>query len=453
MSLKFKISISLHINIIIKLIGGICLETLSFGSNGTNIELLQLALKRSGFYNGEIDGKFGSKTHNAAEMFQQSCKLTPDGAVGDLTWEQLMPYLRGYKVIIVQDDVNFWTLAQSYNTTVRAISTANPDLDPINLKPGQEVVVPYGFSIVPTNINYTHALVSFIVEGLKARYPFITVDIIGKSVMGKNLFYLKIGRGSTQVFYNAAHHANEWITTPILLKFFEDYSRAFSSGGRINNMSAVALYTTTTLFIVPLVNPDGVDLVNGAVPKNCTYYVKIREYSSNYPNIPFPSGWKANINGVDLNINYPAQWERAKNIKFEQGFTKPGLRNFVGTAPLSEPESKAVYNFTLNHDFALILAYHSQGREIYWHYLDFMPDGAYEIAKSFSNASGYKLEDTPEESSYAGYRDWFIQTYDRPGYTVEVGEGVNPLPISQFNKIYNDNIGILTFGMSEALRL
>ena len=69
------------------------------------------------------------------------------------------------------------------------------------------------------------------------------------------------------------------------------------------------------------------------------------------------------------------------------------------------------------------------------------------IGRQFSNVSGYSLETTPYSSSFAGYKDWFIQQYNRPAYTIEAGLGQNPLPISQFDTIYGDNIGILVLGM------
>ena len=111
------------------------------------------------------------------------------------------------------------------------------------------------------------------------------------------------------------------------------------------------------------------------------------------------------------------------------------------------PESLAVYNFTLAHNFRLVIAYHTQGRDIYWKFLDFNPPNSENIGKQFSNVSGYNLETTPYASSFAGYKDWFIQQYNRPGYTIEVGLGENPLPISQFDTIYSENIGILVLGL------
>ena len=149
---------------------------------------------------------------------------------------------------------------------------------------------------------------------------------------------------------------------------------------------------------------------------------------------------------MDLNLQFPAGWLNARRIKFAQGYTMPAPRDFVGEGPLTEPEALAIYNFTLVHNFRLILAYHTQGEVIYWKYSDYLPPYSEEIGRRFSEASGYTLDITPPESAYAGFKDWFIQEYNRPGYTIEAGLGENPLPISQFDQIYSDNIGILVLG-------
>lgn len=122
------------------------------------------------------------------------------------------------------------------------------------------------------------------------------------------------------------------------------------------------------------------------------------------------------------------------------------LGTLLGIGPLTEPEALTIYNFTLSHNFRLILAYHTQGQEIYWNFQNINPPQGFEIGMRFSEASGYLLTEVPFNSSFAGYKDWFIQTYSRPGYTIEAGLGENPLPISQFAEIYQDNLGILVLG-------
>lgn len=238
-------------------------------------------------------------------------------------------------------------------------------------------------------------------------------------------------------------HANEWITCPLLMKFVEEYAIAYASGGMIFDRFAKDIYDTATIYIVPMLNPDSIDLVTGVLARNSTEYLNARKIASNYPNVRFPDGWKANIQGIDLNLQFPARWEQAREIKFSQGYTTYAPRDFVGNYPLEAVEAIALYDFTINHNFELMLTYHSQGEVIFWKFLDYNPPNALEIGQEFANLSGYALQDTPYASSFAGFKDWFIQTYNLPGYTMEVGLGTNPLPISQFDTIYEDNIGVL----------
>ena len=230
------------------------------------------------------------------------------------------------------------------------------------------------------------------------------------------------------------------------MKFIEDYSNAYINNNSLFGYNIRNLFNSVSIFIMPMINPDGVNLVTQSLPTNSIYFKKALSISNNYPNIPFPSGWKANIRGIDLNLQFPAGWEKAKTIKFNQGFTSPAPRDFVGYGPLTEPESLAIYNFTLSHNFSLIITYHTQGQEIYWNFQNINPPRGLEIANKFANASGYSIEDVPYNSSFAGYKDWFIQDYNRPGYTIEAGLGQNPLPISQFDEIYQDNLEILILG-------
>lgn len=411
------------------------------------VEYLQLALQRAGETAGQIDGIFGKRTLAAVERFQRRNGLSQDGIVGRLTWTKLFPYLTGYTVHVVRAGDTLYTVAMRYGSSVDAIEAANPSVEASQLAVGSELVVPLGFPVVPETVRWSYALLLLVLDGLRARYPFIRTGSIGASVMGKSIPYAVIGQGAVQVGYNASHHANEWITTPVLLKFLETYASAYVNGESVSGTPAAELYNRAALYLVPMVNPDGVDLVTGALPSDDSYYRQAQAFSEFYPSIPFPSGWKANISGVDLNLGYPAGWERAREIKYGQGFTRPGPRDFVGTAPLAEPENRAMAQFTREHAFRLTLSYHTQGQVIFWKYLDYEPENSRAIAEAFSAASGYAVEDTPYASGFAGYKDWFIEQYDLPAYTIEAGLGQNPLPLTQFPAIYRENEGILTLGM------
>ncbi len=372
---------------------------LRLGSSGAYVEWLQSTLKKLGFYKGNVDGIFGNQTLEAVKFFQEKFGLAADGIVGNLTWNALMPYLNGKL-----------------------------------------------FDIVPTDIIYPYSIMMRNIRALITKYPFLELGYYGKSVMGKNLPIIRIGNGEREVFYSASIHANEWINSVVFMKFIEDFAKAYEQGGEIFGKSTREIFNNTSIYIAPMANPDGVDLVLWQLPVRSSTYLNAKSIANNYPQIPFPNGWKANIVGVDLNLQFPAEWELARENKFNQGFVRPAPRDFVGYGPLTEPESLALYNFTLAHDFSLILSYHTQGEVIFWRYLEFEPEGAEALGKEFARVSGYVLDDTVETGSYAGYRDWFISNYNRPGFTIETGLGQNPLPISAFDEIYKANLGILVLG-------
>ena len=305
-------------------------------------------------------------------------------------------------------------------------------------------------AIVRTDIPMTSALCEQTIRQLLDTYDFLESDVLTTTVFGRPVLTLEVGDGEREVLFTAAHHANEWITATVLLKFAEDLAQAIRDDGKIYGVPARTIARNTTIHLVPMVNPDGVDLVTGAIRPGSPEYQTARDIAGNYPDIPFPDGWKANLPGVDLNLQYPAGWLRAREIKFGQGFTQPAPRDYVGRAPLTQRETVALAEYTEDVDPALVLAYHTQGKVIYWQFEDYDIPGARDLAEEFAGVSGYALEDTPYQSAYAGYKDWFIKTFRRPGFTIEAGSGENPLPLSQFEEIYRDNLPILVAAAMES---
>ena len=298
-------------------------------------------------------------------------------------------------------------------------------------------------SLVRTDIPMTSDLCTQTIRNLEEKYPVIQVEKLTDTAFGRPVWAMTMGEGDRHVLYTAAHHANEWITTPLLLKFAEDVAEAYSRSGEIYGVDARSLLDNVMIHLVPMVDPDGVDLVTGAILPGTEEYERANRIAAGFPEIPFPEGWKANLMGVDLNLQYPAGWMIARELKFSQGFDRPAPRDYVGRAPLSQKESGALAGYTEDVDPDLILAYHTQGKVIYWQFRDYQVPGARALGEEFARISGYELADVPYESSFAGYKDWFIQRFRRPGFTIEAGAGENPLPLCQFDEIYRDNLGIL----------
>ncbi|EAZ85301.1 gamma-D-glutamyl-L-diamino acid endopeptidase I [Bacillus sp. B14905] len=340
----------------------------------------------------------------------------------------------------VKQGDSLWQIAQRYNLTLVALLLVNPGVNPSQLQIGQMIHIPQRITwrLIDGKQNYTYNIMMNDIQRLVNAYPFLRNSIIGSSVLGKELPELLIGNGAKRVHYNGSFHANEWITTPIILTFLNDYLLALTNQNNMNGLSLFPLYQQTTLSVVPMVNPDGVNLVIQGPPNDES--LKNQLISWNNGSSDF-SGWKANIHGVDLNDQFPAEWEleSARNPK------TPGPRDYGGEKPLSEPEAIAMEDLTKQRDFARVLAFHTQGRVIYWGFENLEPPESEVLVNEFSRVSGY--EPIQSAGSYAGYKDWFIQDWRRPGFTVELGSGTNPLPISQFDDIYEEAKGIFLAGL------
>ncbi|WP_163102357.1 M14 family metallopeptidase [Peribacillus alkalitolerans] len=350
-----------------------------------------------------------------------------------------IPGYVGIAYQIKQGD-SLWQIAQSRKLSLDAILVANRDINPNSLQVGQTIRVPLRITwpLVKGKQEYSFETMMNDIARLHRVYPFIQVPMIGKSVLGKDIPEVLIGKGDKRVHYNGSFHANEWITTPVVMTFLNEYLLALTNQTSIRGISMFPQYQQTMLSIVPMVNPDGVNLVLNGPPPTEPWRSRVIQWNKGSTDF---SGWKANIRGVDLNDQFPALWERevARNPK------EPGPRDYPGPKPFSEPEAIAMGDLTRRRDFARVLAFHTQGEVIYWGFQDLEPPESEVIVNEFARVSGYEPVKTIE--SYAGYKDWFIQDWRRPGFTVELGSGVNPLPIEQFDEIYRKTLGIFLAGL------
>ncbi len=212
--------------------------------------------------------------------------------------------MNGYTYYTIKNGDTLYSIAKSFGIEENSIIMANPGIVSNNLRVSNIIIIPVG-SVVNTNVNYNYDSMILDINSLSRIYPFLKTSSIGYSVLGKYLPVIQIGTGSKQIFYNGSFHANEWITSLLLMKFIEDYCIAYTLNGKIYGYNARDLFNSTSLYILPMVNPDGVDLVTNNLSKNSVAYIEGEKIANNFPDIPFPNGWKANITGVDLKTYQP----------------------------------------------------------------------------------------------------------------------------------------------------
>ena len=234
--------------------------------------------------------------------------------------------------------------------------------------------------------------------------------ILGKSVLGRNVYGFHIGsKQEKQILLSGGMHAREYISSLFLLKEIEFLKTKTLNGG---------------VYVLPLLNPDGVDLV-----LNGTKHIKdekLKNFLLDVNGSSDFSHWKANAHAVDLNVNFDAEWGNGKNN------TKVlAKENFIGFYPNSEPENLSIINFLNTHKIDASLAFHSKGEVIYY---GFKQDAETlkknkKIARNLCKINGY----TPIKTKHStgGLSDYINLMLKIPAFTIELGNDFLTHPISE----------------------
>lgn len=363
--------------------------------------------------------------------------LTPEHVVQGNPWAGSQPYLYPGQVLFlpsaprkryaVQDGDDVYSIASLFGVSVDELERLNPGVSSGRIcTPGKVLVLPYASrqEVVCLRGEYGPADAEADTSRLVDQYSCLHTEIIGNSVLGQPIRLLRIGSGSRHLHVNAALHANEWLTAPCLMRFLEEYAAAYTSGADWHGHKPADWYRDWTLWAVPMANPDGVRLVQeGALPDH-PCYDELMMWNNGRRSFRH---WKANIRGVDLGDQFPAHWEEERMRRQVSG---PGPRDYSGPAPLSEPEAAALAALAERVPGDAAVSLHSQGAEIYWNYRGYEPPESKRWAAGLAAASGYRAVELT--GSDAGYKDWFIQRFRKPGFTVELGLGKNPLPAADF---------------------
>ncbi|WP_018922193.1 M14 family metallopeptidase [Salsuginibacillus kocurii] len=257
---------------------------------------------------------------------------------------------------------------------------------------------------------------------------------IGSSCLGRPLYSFGWGKGKGKVLFSGGWHGNEWLTSWFLVHFLKTLQKKTQQKETWYGYHLSKLEKNLFTVWVPLVNPDGVELVQEGAVEATPLKQKALQINDG---LACFRHWSANIRGVDLNHQWPAGWEKEASTSPQ----RPWPRHYGGAQPLTEPEAIAVYELVKSLDFQSVYAFHSQGQEIFWGYDKQEPPKSADYAKRLAQASSY--QPIRNAGSGAGFKDWFINAYKKPGFTIEVGKGINPLPFEASSEIWRNNVPLV----------
>ncbi len=227
--------------------------------------------------------------------------------------------------------------------------------------------------------------------------------VLGFSERGKKIYYFAVKKTEyPKIIFTYSIHAREYVTAYLGVLQLLDFYKNGKMG---------------SAYFVPMLNPDGVEICQNGKPL-----------------------YKANANGVDLNVNFRARWGMGKSNVFV-----PSEENYVGKKPFSEKESRLIRDFTLFVKPDMTVSYHAKGEEIYYkfHQSDELEKRDFRLAKKVASVTNYKIKDTPD--SVGGYKDWCIMNLKIPSLTIEVGNDKlsHPIGLENLKRIFWQNAKVV----------
>jgi hypothetical protein len=285
--------------------------------------------------------------------------------------------------------------------------------------------------------TYSYTVMQKDIQTLKDMYPdLIQVKVVGKTVYGRNIYAVGLGKGKATVLISGAHHGREWITTELSMYMIDHYAYAYRNNQSIGGYNVKQVLDQTTIWFIPMVNPDGVTLAQfgtSVFPANVrASLISMNNGSTNF------ARWKNNAQGIDPNRQYDGDWYAIPNI-----VNHPWYEFYKGTAPYQINEVKAVLNLINQVNPQEEIAYHASGGVIYWGYKISAANLSHfhDLALRMSNLTGYPLRTPPANEQGGGLTDWWTQKKGRPGFTIEVGPAVGeaPVPTRYFANIWSQN--------------
>ncbi|MBK8700715.1 MAG: immune inhibitor A [Saprospiraceae bacterium] len=144
-----------------------------------------------------------------------------------------------------------------------------------------------------------------------------------------------------EVLYNALHHAREPNSLSQMIFYLWYLLENYQSNPEIKY-----LVDHTEMYFIPCLNPDGYKLNEKNKPNGGGLWRKNGKKDG-----------QGNLIGVDLNRNYGYEW----GFDNEGSSPNPNSETYRGVSAFSEPETSAIREFCISHNFLLSLNYHTFG--------------------------------------------------------------------------------------------
>ncbi len=199
--------------------------------------------------------------------------------------------------------------------------------------------------------TYTETMAAL--DSLSTAYPaLVTVkSSIGSTHDGNQLWVVKVSdnpyvdEDEPEIFINGLHHAREPITVEVCIEYIRTLAKNYGTDSEITD-----LVNNNEFFIMPIANPDGYEYNRQTNPSGGGMWRKNRKNNGD------------GYYGVDLNRNYPYHWGYDNSGSSGSTYSD----TYRGDSPGSEPETQALMDFIIDHDFAWIMNFHSYASITIW---------------------------------------------------------------------------------------
>ncbi len=299
--------------------------------------------------------------------------------------------------------------------------------------------------VVLTTAKYSYDQMVQDINTLQQKYSSrMHVNPIGTSLDGRAIYDCIIGNQAAprHILIQGGIHGREYLNPMLLMQQMEMILVNYDTGSFHGNPLS-SMFDQVAIHFVPMTNPDGVTIsqfgIDGIRSQQLkdaisTCYVMDSAAGRGGDLGTYLSRWKANAQGVDLNLNFDALWAEVYSVGY------PSYSGFKGTAPGSEPETQAMMNlYSSQYPWKAVIHYHSMGDVIYWDIPGnkVQPESA-QLANLMSVVTGgYRM--LPSEGG-GGYKDWIqLGNNPVPSVTLETGRVSCPIPISEYALIWAQN--------------